>query len=133
MTGHGGDGKKIVVVEDTPEILDLIATLLTDEGYQVIACSEAPLAVDTVAAERPALVIADLRMAGVERWELVEALQADPRTARTPIIVCSGAVAELQAAEARLQAAGSDVLTKPFDIDVLFQKVRHLTGDDAAG
>jgi CheY-like chemotaxis protein len=119
---------KIVVIDDTAEILDLIDVVLTDEGYEVVACQDAAEAIDTVALERPALVIADLRMAGVHRWELVDALIADPRTGRMPIIVCSGAAAELRAAEERLRERGGDVLVKPFDIEVLVRKVREMLG-----
>jgi CheY-like chemotaxis protein len=126
--GHEATGAKIVVIDDALEILDLIEVVLTDEGFQVVVCTVAAEALDTVAAERPDLVIADLRMAGVHRWELVDALIADPRTGRLPIIVCSGAAAELLEAEERLRASGGDVLVKPFDIGVLVQKVRELTG-----
>jgi CheY-like chemotaxis protein len=119
-------GPKIVVIDDTTEILDLIDAVLTGEGYRVVLCQDAANALDTVAAERPSLIIADLHMAGVDRWELVDGLIADPRTGRTPVIVCSGAVAELTAAESRLRAQGGDVLVKPFEIDALVSKVRAL-------
>jgi CheY-like chemotaxis protein len=72
------------------------------------------------------LVIADLRMVGVERWELVDALMTDERTAHVPVIVCSGAASELRAAEPRIQAHGGDVLVKPFDIQVLADMVKRL-------
>jgi CheY-like chemotaxis protein len=121
-------GPKIVVIDDTSEILDLIEVVLTDEGFQVVLCRVAAEALDTVAAERPHLVIVDLRMAGVHNWELVDALIADPRTGRLPILVCSGAAAALLEAEDRLRAQGSDILVKPFDIEVLVRKVRELTG-----
>ncbi len=119
---------KIVVVDDTFEILDLLEVVLTDEGFQVVLCRGAAQALDTVAVERPSLVIVDLRMAGVQSWELVDALIADPRTGRTPIVVCSGAAAELMEARERLRAEGGDVLVKPFDIEVLVRTVRELIG-----
>lgn len=117
---------KVVVIDDTAEILDLIEVVLGEEGFSVISCQDAAIALETVAAERPALVIADLRMAGVERWELVDALLADPRTGRTPVLICSGAAEELRAHQARLVAAGGDILVKPFDIVTLVGKVRRL-------
>lgn len=120
------DGAKIVVIDDTAEILDLLDVVLSEEGFRVVPCQVAAEALDVVAAEQPALVIADLKMAGVQQWELVDALIDDPRTGQTPIIVCSGAAAELQAAEGRLRTRGGDVLAKPFDIDVLVRKVRDL-------
>lgn len=114
------------MIDDTPEVLDLLDVLLSDEGFQVIRCQEAASAVETVAAAAPVLVIADLKMAGVERWELVDALMTDDRTAHLPLIVCSGAVTELRTAEPRIQAHGGDVLIKPFDIQVLTGMVKRL-------
>jgi CheY-like chemotaxis protein len=117
---------KIVVIDDTPEVLDLLEILLSDEGFEVVRCQRAADALDTVFASAPVLIIADLRMVGVERWELVDALMTDERTAHVPVVVCSGAVAELRAAEPRIQAHGGDVLTKPFDISVLVSMVKRL-------
>jgi two-component system, sensor histidine kinase and response regulator len=121
-------GKKIVVVDDTAEILDLLTLVLSDEGYQVVCCRDGRYALDTILAEQPALVIMDLTMDGVRSWELVDALLADPRTASTPFIVCSGAVQALEAAEERLRALGGDVLVKPFDLDHLLEKVQAMIG-----
>jgi CheY-like chemotaxis protein len=120
--------EKIVVIEDTQEILDLLSLVLTEEGYQVVCCQEASQALDTVVAERPALVIMDLTMDGVRAWDLVDALVADPRTGRTPFIVCSGAVQELMAAEERLVALGGGVLPKPFDLDLLLDMIGTMIG-----
>jgi CheY-like chemotaxis protein len=120
------NAEKIVVIDDTAEVLELVGILLTDEGYIVIPCQDARAALELVAEEQPALAIADLRMAGVERWELIDSLQADPRTAHVPVIVCSGAVTELRAAESRLRLRGGGILIKPFDIQELVALVHRL-------
>jgi DNA-binding response OmpR family regulator len=116
----------IVVVDDTPEILDLLSVVLADEGFEVICCDAANRAVDVIADASPALVIVDLTMDGVHSWALVDAFAANPRTRRTPFIVCSGAVQELRAAEDRIRELGGAVLAKPFDLDRLMQLVRGL-------
>src|SRR4051794_19719623 len=97
-----GAGETVVVIDDTTEILDLLSMFLSEEGFRAVACADPSVALDVVAAERPALVIVDLRMAGVESWGLIDALVADPRTGQTPFLVCSGAVVELHAAFARI-------------------------------
>ena len=114
------------MIDDTPEVLDLLEILLSDEGFHVVCCQDAAVAVDTVASTQPVLVVVDLKMAGVDRWELVDALMTDVRTKHLPLIVCSGAVTELRTAEPRIRAHGGDVLTKPFDIQVLTSMVRRL-------
>ena len=125
VANHAG---RIVVVDDTPELLDLLESLLTDEGYHVIPCQQGAQAHALIAREAPDLVMLDLRMAGVAEWEVLDALKADRSTADIPVIVCSGAVDELQAAESRLRALGCDILTKPFDIDDLYERVERAVG-----
>ena len=128
MDGHvdaANPAGTIVVVDDTPELLDLMESILTDEGYRVIPCQEGARAHDVVARARPDLVLLDLRMAGVAEWEVLDTLKADRATADIPVIVCSGAVGELQAAEPRLRALGCDILIKPFDIDDLLARVER--------
>ena len=115
----------VVIVDDTPELLDLIDSLLTDEGYRVIPCQQGVEAHAVIARERPGLVILDLRMGGVAEWEVLDALKADDATTDIPVIVCSGAVDELRAAEPRLRALGCDILIKPFDIDDLIRRVER--------
>jgi CheY-like chemotaxis protein len=126
------DVRKVVVVDDTPELLELIASVLTDEGYEVVACQDAVRAAATVVHEAPALVILDLRMAGVGDWQVLDELRADPRTVETPVIICSGAVDELRAAEPTLKARRCEILTKPFDIEVLVQRAKRLIGSHGA-
>ncbi len=113
----------IVVVDDAPELLDLLGLVLTDEGYRVVPCHEGARARELIARERPDLVMLDLRMAGVTEWEVLDALKSDQSTAGIPVIVCSGAVDELRVAEPRLRTLGCDVLVKPFDIDDLIERV----------
>lgn len=120
------DQSKIVVVDDTPEILDLLSVVLVDEGFDVICCDVLDGAVDVIADANPVLVIVDLTMAGMQSWGLVDALASDPRTRQTPFIVCSGAVHELRTAENRVRELGGAVLAKPFDLDDLTRMIRDL-------
>jgi CheY-like chemotaxis protein len=95
----------------------------------VVCCDIADRAVDLIVAERPALVIVDLTMAGMQSWALVDALAGDPRTRRTPFIVCSGAVQELRTAEGRVRELGGAILAKPFDLDDLMRIIHDLIRD----
>jgi DNA-binding response OmpR family regulator len=126
MSAPRDDRRKIVIVDDTPEILDLLDVVLGDEGFAVVSCDDADRAQEMIATEGPALVIVDLTMAGVHTWGLIETMVVDPRTRATPFIICSGAVQELRGAEARVRSLGGDVLVKPFDLDRLIEKVHGL-------
>lgn len=128
VRSQAGHSETIVVVDDTIEIRELLAEVLSLEGFRVVPCPDPLDALDTVVAERPALVIVDLTMAGVDGLAVVDQLAADPRTRATPFLICSGAVSEIHAVEAQIRSLGGDVLAKPFDLELLIRKVGTLTG-----
>jgi CheY-like chemotaxis protein len=120
--------KKIVVVNDNPEFLELVETLLSEERYAVSVCVHGDKAYQLIKAERPNLVILDVRMVGVDEWQVLDMIKLDPDTADIPVIVCSAAVREIEAAEARLREQKCDILLKPFNIDELIAKVQTHIG-----
>ncbi|HYU19227.1 MAG TPA: response regulator [Chloroflexota bacterium] len=125
---NGRPKATIVVVNDNPEFLELAQTLLQEEGYRVEVCQEGQRAYAFVKKAMPALVILDVRIVGVGEWQVLDMLKLDPETAKIPILVCSAAVNEVRAVEARLHEQGCEILFKPFEIDELLEKVQRLTG-----
>ena len=116
---------RIVVINDDTDFLTLMSELLTEVGeYDVEVCREGDRAYQFVKEKRPDLVILDIRIEGQERgWAILECLTLDPVTNPIPLIVCSAAIRELQAHQEMLDRYGIDVLTKPFDLDLLLAKV----------
>jgi len=115
----------IVVINDDTDFLTLMSDLLTDvEGYDVKICREGNHAYQFVKDQQPDLVILDIRIEGQDvGWAILECLTLDPATHPIPLIVCSAAIRELQAHHELLDQYGIDVLTKPFDLDTLLEKV----------
>ena len=116
---------RIVVINDDTDFLSLMSELLTEVGeYDVEIGREADHAYRLVKDLMPDLVILDIRIDGQERgWAILECLTLDPKTSGIPVIVCSAAIRELQAHQEMLDHYGIDVLTKPFDLDALLEKV----------
>lgn len=116
---------RIVVINDDTDFLSLMSELLTEVGeYDVEICRESDHAYQFVKEKEPDLAILDIRMEGQERgWAILECLTLDPKTKPIPLIVCSAAIRELQAHQEMLDLYGIDVLTKPFDLDLLLEKV----------
>lgn len=123
-----GFGKTIVVINDSPELLELAELLLTDEDYDVKVALAGRGALDLIRTTRPDLVVLDIRLPDVSGWDILQALKLDPQTGSIPVLVCSAAVQELRSLEGQLARMGVDVLIKPFAIDTLLNKVRHLIG-----
>jgi CheY-like chemotaxis protein len=116
---------RIVVINDDTDFLTLMSELLTEIGeYDVETCREGNNAYQFVRDRLPDLVILDIRIEGQDLgWAILECVTLDPKTRPIPMIVCSAAIRELQAHEELLERYGIDVLTKPFDLDILLEKV----------
>jgi DNA-binding response OmpR family regulator len=127
-----GAGKSVVVVNDSPELLELAAMLLRDEDFDVKVAVIGTGAYDLIRATLPDLVILDVRLPDVSGWDILQALKLDPRTSKIPVLICSAAVQELRALEGQLSRMGIDILIKPFAIDTLLEKARVLTSELSA-
>lgn len=126
---------RVMVVDDSPTIRELIALNLGLEGYDVVTaedgqrCLELLTAVGEGAAPAPQLLCLDVVMPGLDGVELTAKLKATPSLAHIPILIVS---ASAQRRDFELaQGAGADgYLTKPFDPDELLAEVRRLIQRD---
>src|SRR5207237_2584622 len=84
---------RILVVDDTPALLDVVRKALEGEGYVVATCLESRCAVEMANTFQPDVVMLDVIMPEVSGWEVLSLLRTDPRFARTPVIVCTAYVA----------------------------------------
>ena len=122
MTGN--DRKRILVVNDTQEILALFRDILEGEGHEVYLYSFAFDDLSVVKEIRPDLVILDLLIGNEDQgWQLLQKLKLDRETASIPIIVCSAAMRLLRELEGRLKEKNVGVVPKPFDIDDLLRAI----------
>jgi DNA-binding response OmpR family regulator len=128
MTNFPADSKRILIVDDSVEYLNFMQLLLGSEGFQ------ADVAATTAEMRRhleqgcPDLVISDVRIPGQAAFAVLDVLQADERTRTIPVLLCTGAVQEVEEQAERLQRAGMEVLLKPFDIEELLHRVARLCG-----
>lgn len=110
----------VLVVDDQPDIRNVIAAILEAEGYRVATAANGREALDRLAAQPPALILLDLHMPVMTGWELHERLVADG----LPIAVVFMTAGEQACIEAeRCGAAGC--LPKPFELDDLVGVVRR--------
>lgn len=116
---------RILVVNDTQEILDLFRLLLEEEGYEVILYSYAIMDMREVERVAPDLIILDY-IFGTEKtgWQMLQKLKMTRATATIPIIVCTAATREVREIEGYLQSHGIRLVPKPFDIDALLDAVK---------
>ena len=114
----GARRRHVLVVNDTPEILDLFRENLEDEGYRVSLSSYAFRDLDDVKRDRPDLIVLDFIIGDENHgWQLLQKLKMDRETASIPIIVCTAAINLVRELEGHLREKGLGVVLKPFDID----------------
>ena|SRR6476659_8991664 len=116
--------KTVLVVEDDPDIRDIVQDLLESEGYDVVPASHGRQALEFLSGvkkhAKPALVILDMMMPLVDGREVLQAMQRDADLASIPVLVIS--------AIAREKPEGATAfLTKPVSLDKLFETVRSFT------
>ena len=84
------DESIILVVDDEPECREIIAALLTEEGYVVVCAEDGRQALDYMSSSTPGLILLDLMMPNMSGWEFLERKKQDPRLAAVPVVLISG-------------------------------------------
>jgi len=79
----------LLVVEDIPDILNLLEATLTFKGYRVVTARDGQEALEIIQKEHPAMVITDILMPKMDGFSLVHRLRLDPETRRIPVVFLS--------------------------------------------
>ena len=123
---------RVLVVDDSPVIRDLIAVNLELEGFEVLRASDGQEALDMVAGDRPDLITLDVVMPRLDGFATAERLRADPVTSDIPLVIVSARAAASDVARGEeLQVDG--YLTKPFEPAELVGLVSRLIGERRTG
>ncbi len=127
---------RIMVINDTQEILDLFDDLLSDEGYEVVLYSQAIQDMSEIERIKPDLIIIDYIFGGEKTgWQIVQKLRMRRSTAKIPLIICTAAIREVREIEGFLRMKGISLVPKPFDIEDLLEAVKTTlrnAGDSAS-
>ncbi|MBA4369446.1 MAG: hybrid sensor histidine kinase/response regulator [Desulfobacterium sp.] len=116
----------ILAVDDTHDSLELLIDILTPEGYQVRPADSGELALSAVATNPPDLILLDVRMKGMDGFEVIRRLKAREETRHIPIILISAFAKTAEWVEG-LQLGAADYIIKPFQIEELLIRVKtHL-------
>lgn len=117
---------KVLVVEDDVDIQDLVISLLSRAGYDVLAEGNGDAGLATALTQQPDLVILDWMMPGLSGVDVCRALRADPRAKNIPVLLLTSRAQEADIDQA-FTAGADDYMVKPFRGRELVSRVQSLT------
>lgn len=116
----------IVIVDDNPNNLRVLTEMLQQAGYKVRPTAKGDLALRSIENSPPDLVLLDIRMPGMDGYEVCRRLKAKEKLREIPVIFIS-ALHEMEGKVAAFNAGGVDYVTKPFQIEEVLARVQtHL-------
>ncbi len=117
---------RILVVDDIPANVRLLAAKLSAEYFEVLTANDGPSALAVAAAKSPDLILLDVMMPGMDGYEVAQSLKADPKTRHIPVVMVT-ALSDANDRVRGLEAGADDFLSKPVNDIALFARVRSLT------
>ncbi len=121
-----GQPPHILVLDDSPAILELKQEIFEDEGFRLSTRILHETDLEKVVSLGPDLVI--MGYTSDAESALLHQLTTDARTAHLPVVLCTGAVRQVEVIKPELEAMGVRIIYKPFDIEHLVHVVRGALG-----
>ena len=117
--------KKILVVEDEPDMTMVITHFLQHAGYEVLTAANGEEGIEKAASEKPDLILSDTQMPVMNGWEMLEELRKQPRSRHIPVIMVTGRYEKYDIAAAAAYGI-ADYIAKPFDPSLLLEKISDI-------
>jgi DNA-binding response OmpR family regulator len=113
---------RILAVDDSPTILEMIKAILMADGYEVITATDGTEALETARAERPDLILLDVMLPKLDGYRVCRLLKFDQNYKHIPIIMLT-AKTEEQSMATGIRTGADQYLTKPVDPDTLLSAI----------
>ena len=126
-SGAAAEPLRVLVVDDAPDVTEMIALMMSYAGYSVATAFSAAEALDAARTERFDAIISDIGMPGMSGYQLAEALRALPAYRSTPLIAVTG-FTQYEDRERARDAGFDDFLNKPISPSALLAAVKRLCG-----
>ncbi len=119
---------RILVAEDDPAVARLYAAYAQSRGHLVLFAQDGAEALASAAAERPDLILLDVAMPRLDGRDALQRLKADPATRDIPVLVITAHGGDQQLRDLMLELGAFDVLEKPIDLQIAFNKAERKVG-----
>jgi DNA-binding response OmpR family regulator len=118
-------GRKILVVDDEKDLLDLMEIILGGEGYLVATAVNGAEALKRVEGEHPDLILLDIMMPVMDGWEVLRSLKMNEQTSRIPVVLVTAKIGN-EDRRRGLEAGAADYICKPFAPREVLSRVKLL-------
>ena len=118
--------KRILCIEDEPEMVDLIKLILTRRGYEVQGAASGAEGLKKIRESHPDLVLLDLMMPDMDGWEVYQQMKADETVHHTPVIIVTAKAQNVDRVLGLHVAKVDDYLAKPFSPQDLLESVEKV-------
>jgi DNA-binding response OmpR family regulator len=126
MSMPGGVQMRILIAEDDPDVARLYSAYAQNRGHEVLLARDGAETLLAAATELPDLVLLDVLMPKLDGRDVLRQLKANPKTAAIPILVISALGGDQNLRDLLLELGAWDVLEKPVDLQIVFNKVERL-------
>jgi DNA-binding response OmpR family regulator len=117
------NGRKVLVIDDEPGIIEIVETNLEGDGFEVISASNGKEGLEKIKQEAPELVVLDVMMPEMDGWEVLRNLERDPETAGLPVIMLTAKAADEDYIYG-LEEGAVEYITKPFLPQELVNRIK---------
>jgi DNA-binding response OmpR family regulator len=120
--------RRILVVDDEPELREQVKARLEHMGYAVLTASDGEEAIAVARREKPDLILLDVLMPKLNGYQVCRELKSHPETQATPVLMLTAKAQEGDRFWGQKTGA-DDYITKPFTMGILVQKVQQYLGE----
>ncbi len=119
---------RVLIIEDTPDIQDLLDTVLQEEGFATLLANNGAIGVDLAKQQIPDLIICDLLMPELDGYGVLRAVRQDPQISKIPVIILT-ALSDQVSMDWVKQLGGDAYVCKPFKRDELLGVIHQVLGE----
>jgi two-component system response regulator VicR len=122
--------RRVIYIEDEPEMIDLVRLILNRRGYEIIGANGGREGLDMVRQQVPDLVLLDLMMPDMDGWDVYQQMKADEHTQNIPVIVITAKAQSIDKVLGLHIAKVDDYISKPFSPQELVDSVGRVMSKD---
>jgi Response regulators consisting of a CheY-like receiver domain and a winged-helix DNA-binding domain len=117
---------RIMVVDDEPDVVDLVKLVLESDGFDVVTAYSGKEALEKIDKDLPDLVLLDIMMPGMDGWEVYSRIRANPKTKDVPVAMLTAKSQSIDKMIGLHVVKVDDYITKPFGRSELLERVKRI-------